>query len=139
MLPSLTSSQYQWWEQGKNQYLRLLKQSRADSQHQVMFATANLPAKIGKAHLINTLGYETQHIWGRSADSEGKRGGQMAQTGTYWKMSARTDFLQKTGPLTTVLFAQTALSAAQEVSSQKTSLKVKVCCRGGRLMCLSPC
>lgn len=39
----------------------------------------------------------------------------MAQTGTYWKMPARTGSLQRTGSLTTVLFVKTALSAAQEI------------------------
>lgn len=119
MLPSLTLSQDQWWEQGKNPDLRLLKQSRPDSQRQVMFVTANLPAKKRKVHLINTSGSETQHIWGRWADSEWGRGEQMAQTGTYWKMSARTGFLQKTGSLRTVLFVKTALRAAQEICFQK--------------------
>lgn len=39
----------------------------------------------------------------------------MEQTGTYWKMSARTGFLQKTGSLATVLFVKTAPRAVQEI------------------------
>lgn len=72
-----------------------------------MFATANLPAKKGKAHLINTSGCETQHIWGA--------GERRAND----KTSARTCFPQKTGSLTAVLSVKTALSAAQEICSQK--------------------